>query len=108
MSPFAACVPRWTASLSVDVSRLLRYGVEPFPAAALIEYTGKITGGRGRCTQWRGITSLTLVQGPWSGSYGIRQIGSAKDINAAPADIGATAPAVKYHNVRLKYALCKA
>lgn len=97
-----------SSSLSVDVSRLLRYDVEPFPGAALIEYTGKITGGRGSYTQWRGATSLTLMQGPWSGSYGVQYIGSAQDINAAPTEIGATAPAVMYHNVQVKYALSKA
>ena len=95
------------SSLSADVSRLIRYDVEPFPGAALIDYTGRITGGRGSYTQWRGMTSLTLMQGPWSGSYGIQYIGSAKDINAAPTDIGATAPAVTYHNVQVKYAFSK-
>lgn len=96
-----------TSTLSADVSRLIRYDIEPFPGADLIDYTGKITGGRGSYTRWRGMTALTLTQGPWSGSYGIQYIGSAKDINAAPTDIGATAPALTYHNAQVKYAFSK-
>lgn len=96
-----------SATLSGDVSRLLRYDVEPFSGATRIDYTGKITGGRGSYTQWRGITALTLAQGPWSGSYGIQYIGAADDINAAPTDIGARAPAVMYHNAQVKYAVSK-
>ncbi|MBN8506045.1 MAG: TonB-dependent receptor [Burkholderiales bacterium] len=94
-------------SLSTDISHLKNYQVSPFPGAAAIDYTGKITGGRGSYTQWRSLNTLTLVDGPLSGSYTLQYIGAAKDINAAPADIGARAPAVMYHSMQLKYAFSK-
>lgn len=93
--------------LSVELSYLKRYEVRPFPGADAIVYTGKITGGRGSYTQWRGLTSLTMSKGAWSGSYTLRYIGAADDINAAPTEIGARAPAVLYHSVQAKYALNK-
>lgn len=98
----------WHSSLSADVSRLNRFDVTPFPGGETIEYAGKITGGRGSYTQWRSATSLTLMKDQWSGSYNIQYIGSADDINAAPTDIGARAPAIAYHNVSMKYAISKA
>ncbi|WP_229459397.1 TonB-dependent receptor [Massilia cavernae] len=98
----------WHASLTADVSRLNRFDVTPFPGGATIEYAGKITGGRGSYAKWRSATSLTLANGPWSGSYNIQYIGSANDINAAPTAIGARAPSVAYHNASVKYAVTKA
>jgi hypothetical protein len=41
------------------------------------------------------------------GSYTLQYIGAADDINAAPTDIGAKAPAVTYHSAQLKYAFSK-
>jgi outer membrane receptor protein involved in Fe transport len=38
----------------------------------------------------------------------VQYIGSADDINAAPADIGSRAPGIAYHNVSVKYAVNKA
>ncbi len=96
------------ASLSTDISHLKNYAVRPFPGAVAIDYTGMITGGRGSYTQWRSLSTLTLIDGPLSGSYTLQYIGAAKDINAAPTDIGARAPAVTYHSVQLKYAVSKA
>ena len=98
----------WRSSLSADVSRLQRFDVTPFPGGETIEYAGKITGGRGSYAKWRSSSALSLANGPWSGSYNVQYIGAADDINAAPADIGAHAPAVAYHNVSVKYALNKA
>ncbi len=97
-----------TSSLSADVSRLNRFDVLPFAGGEMIEYAGKITGGRGSYTKYRSSTALTLAQGSWSGAYTIQYIGQADDINAAPGDIGAQAPALTYHNVQVKYALSKA
>ena len=48
-----------------------------------------------------------MAKGAWSGSYGIQYIGGAKDINAAPTAIGATAPSIQYHNLQAKYAFSK-
>lgn len=95
------------ASLNADVSRLNRFDVLPFDGADMIEYAGKITGGRGSYAKWRSSTALTLAQGKWSGSYHIQYIGSADDINAAPADIGSRAPGIDYHSVQAKYAVNK-
>jgi iron complex outermembrane receptor protein len=96
------------SSLSTDVSRLKRFDVRPFPGGEIISYAGKITGGQGSYAKWRGLASLTMGQGPWSGSYSIQYIGKADDINAAPSDIGAQAPGIAYHNAQLKYILSKA
>lgn len=96
-----------TTTLSAELSHLKNYQVRPFPGAAAIDYTGKITGGRGSYTQWRSLSSLTMVKGPWSGAYTLQYIGSADDINAAATDIGARAPAVTYHSAQLKYAYSK-
>ncbi|MEH0168533.1 TonB-dependent receptor [Roseateles microcysteis] len=96
-----------TNTLNAEVSRLKNYQVVPFPGAAAIDYTGKITGGRGSYAKWRSLVSLTSALGPWSGSYTVQYIGSADDINAAPTDIGAKVPAIMYHSAQVKYAFDK-
>jgi len=98
----------WAWSVSADVSRLNRFDVTPFPGGDTIAYAGKITGGRGSYTQWRSAGAVTLANGPWSGAYNVQHIGAADDINAAPADIGARAPSLAYHNASVKYAINKA
>ena len=98
----------WASSFVADVSRLNRFDVQPFPGGETIEYAGKITGGRGSYAKWRSTASLTTSNGPWSGSWTVQYIGSADDINAAPADIGSRAPGIAYHNASLKYAFNKA
>ena len=80
----------------------------PFPGGEVIEYAGKITGGRGSYAKWRSTASLTASNGPWSGSYTVQYIGKADDINAAPEDIGSHAPSISYHNASVKYAFNKA
>jgi len=100
-------VAGFTTTLNAEVSHLKNYQVRPFPSADAIDYTGKTTGGRGSYTQWRSLTSLTVAKGPWSGAYTMQYIGAADDINAAPTDIGARAPAVTYHSAQLKFAYSK-
>ena len=95
------------ATFSLDTSYLKNYDVRPFPSAEEIRYAGKITGGRGSYTQWRSFGSLTLEQGPWSGSYSIQYIGSADDINASKGDIGDHVSSLTYHNAQAKYAFNK-
>lgn len=97
----------FTSTINAEVSHLKNYQVRPFPGAAAIDYTNKTTGGRGSYTQWRSLTSLTVAKGAWSGAYTLQYIGSADDINAAPTDIGAKAPAITYHSAQLKYAYSK-
>ncbi|WP_027079896.1 TonB-dependent receptor [Luteimonas mephitis] len=96
------------ATFNWDVSYLKNYDVMPFPQAEEIHYAGNITGGRGSFTHWRSFGALTLVQGPWSGSYSIQYIGSAEDINAAKGDIGDHVSSLTYHNVQAKYAVSEA
>jgi iron complex outermembrane recepter protein len=100
-------VAGFTATLNAEASYLKNYRVRPFPGADAIDYTGKITGGRGSYTQWRSLNSVTVAKGPWSGAYTLQYIGSADDINAASTDIGAKAPVVTYHSLQLKYAFNK-
>lgn len=95
------------ASLSIDTSYLKNYDVRPFPSAEEIQYAGKITGGSGSYTQWRSFGSLTLEQGPWSGSYSIQYIGSADDINASKGDIGDHVSSLSYHNAQAKFSFNK-
>lgn len=97
----------FSSSVSAEVSRLIGYEIEPYQGANLISYTGKITGGRGSYAKLRGLVTLTSARGPWSGAYTVRYIGAADDINAAPTDIGAKAPAVLYSAVQMKYAYSK-
>lgn len=92
------------SSVSFDATYLDRYDVRPYPGAEIIEYAGKITGGRGSYTHWRAFTSFTMGRDAWSGSYSLQYIGKADDINANPGDIGDHAPSVTYHNVQVKYA----
>ncbi|WP_203225030.1 TonB-dependent receptor domain-containing protein [Novilysobacter arseniciresistens] len=92
------------ASVNWDVSYLKNYDVRPFLGADEISYAGMITGGSGSYTQWRSFGGLTLVEGPWSGTYTLQYIGSAEDINASPGDIGDHSPSVAYHNAQVKYA----
>jgi iron complex outermembrane receptor protein len=98
----------WHATWTADVARLQRFDVTPFPGSATIAYAGKITGGRGSYAHWRSLTSLTLVKGAASGAYSVQYIGAANDINAVPANLGARAPGILYHNASAKYALSKA
>ena len=100
-------IANFKSTASLDVSYLDRYDVRPFPGADVIEYAGKITGGRGSYAKWRAFTSLTMEQDAWSGSYSVQYIGSSDDINAAPGDIGDHAPSLTYHNVQLKYSPTK-
>ncbi|MGV8932684.1 MAG: TonB-dependent receptor [Luteimonas sp.] len=95
------------ATFAMETSYLKNYDVRPFPSADQIQYAGKLTGGNGSFAQWRSFGSLTLVNGPISGSYSIQYIGSADDINASKGDIGDHAPSVTYHNVQAKYSVNK-
>ncbi len=98
----------WHATWSADVARLQRFDVTPYPGGSTIAYAGKITGGRGSYAHWRSLSSLTLVKGAASGTYSVQYIGAADDINAMPANLGARAPGIVYHNASAKYALSKA
>ncbi len=95
------------STISADVSKLSKYELTPFPGAAVIVYTGKTTGGRGTYSEWRGLTSLKMAKGAWSGTYGIQYIGDATDLNAAPTAIGYKVPSIQYHNLQVKYAVNK-
>lgn len=95
------------SSVGLDVSRLQRYEVEPFPGAEQIVYTGKTTGGRGSYAKWKALASARVARGQWSGAYTVQYLGPVDDINAAPGDIGARAPGVYYHSAQLKFAVNK-
>src|SRR3546814_7816967 len=60
------------ANVNWDVSYLKNYDVRPFPGGDEINYAGMITGGSGSFAHWRSFGSLTLVEGPWSGSYSLQ------------------------------------
>ncbi len=101
-------VAGFDASVSADVSYLQRYDVRPYKGADVIEYAGKITGGRGSYAKWRGLVAFNASRAQWSGTWSTQYIGRAEDINATRGDIGDHAPSVFYHNLQLKYAVSKA
>lgn len=96
------------ALLDLDVSYLKEYSVRPYEGANLIEYAGKITGGRGSFAHWRGLGSFGLAGDRWSGNYVVQFIGKADDINASEGDIGATVGNLFYHNVQADYSVTEA
>lgn len=96
------------AIVDLDASYLREYSVRPYAGANLIEYAGKITGGRGSYTHWRGLGSFSLVAERWSGNYTMQFIGKADDINASPGNIGATVGNTFYHNVQADYEITSA
>ncbi len=101
-------VAGFDASVSADVSYLQRYDVRPYEGADVIEYAGRITGGRGSYARWRGLAALIASRNQWSGTWTTQYIGRADDLNAARGDIGDHAPSVFYHNLQLKYAVSRA
>lgn len=98
----------FNASVSADVSYLHRYDVRPYAGANVIEYAGKITGGRGSYAKWRALTALNVSRDAWSGSWSAQYIGRADDISATRGAIGDHAPSVLYHNLQAKYSVNKA
>jgi iron complex outermembrane receptor protein len=100
-------VSGYDLTFSSDVSYLKNYQVTPYAGGNAIDYTGKITGGRGSYTQWRSLTSVQVVKGAWSGAYTMQYIGAADDINAPRGAIGDRAPALTYHSAQVKYAFSK-
>ncbi len=92
------------STFSMDVSYLDRYDVRPFPGADLIEYAGKITGGRGSYAHWRAFTSLTAKRDAWSGSSLSLFNTGTDDITATKGFTGDHAPSLTYHNVQVKFA----
>lgn len=96
------------AFVDLDVSYLKEYSVRPYVGADLIEYAGKITGGRGSFANWRGLGTFGLAGDRWSGNYVMQYIGGADDINASPGAIGSTVGSHVYHNVQAQYSLTSA
>lgn len=94
--------------VDLDMSYLKEYSVRPYANADLIEYAGKITGGRGSYAHWRGLGSFGLASDRWSGSYTVQFIGKADDINASKGDIGASVGNIFYHNLQADYSITKA
>jgi outer membrane receptor protein involved in Fe transport len=96
------------ALVDLDMSYLKEYSVRPYANANLIEYAGKITGGRGSYAHWRGLGTFGLTGDRWSGNYTVQFIGKAEDINASKGDIGASVGNIFYHNLQADYSLTKA
>lgn len=96
------------ALVDLDMSYLKEYSVRPYANADLIEYAGKITGGRGSFAHWRGLGSFGLAGDRWSGNYTVQFVGKADDINASKGDIGASVGNVFYHSLQADYAINEA
>ncbi|MGV8939955.1 MAG: TonB-dependent receptor [Lysobacter sp.] len=94
--------------VDLDMSYLKEYSVRPYANANLIEYAGKITGGRGSYAHWRGLGNFGLAGDRWSGNYTVQFVGKAEDINARKGDIGASVGNIFYHNLQADYSITDA
>ncbi len=93
----------WQLGLDWQSSYLRNYQVTPYRDAAAIDYTGKVTSGRGSYLQYRSLARLSLTQGDWAGSYSLQYLGKGDALNAAPTSKGAQIPAVTYQHLQLSY-----
>lgn len=93
----------WRVGLDWQTSYLHYYHVEPYLGAAHIDYTGKVTSGRGSYLKWRSLAQINLTRDRWTGSYSARYLGKGDALNADPASLGARLPGITYHNAQLAY-----
>ncbi len=93
----------WRVGLDWQTSYLHYYQVEPYLGAAHIDYTGKVTSGRGSYLKWRSLAQINLTRDRWTGSYSARYLGKGEALNADPANLGAQLPGITYQNAQLAY-----
>ncbi len=93
----------WQLGLDWQTSYLRHYQITPYKDAAAIDYTGKVTSGRGSYLQYRSLAQLSLTRGDWAGSYSLQYLGKGDALNAAPTSKGAQIPAVTYQHLQLSY-----
>ncbi len=93
----------WQLGLDWQTSYLRNYQVTPYKDAAAIDYTGKVTSGRGSYLQYRSLAQFSLARGDWEASYSVQYLGKGDALNAAPTSKGAQIPAVTYQHLQLSY-----
>ncbi|MBT1063314.1 TonB-dependent receptor [Bowmanella sp. Y26] len=94
----------WQARTNLEATRLLEHQRIPFAGQPTIDLLGYITEDQGSYTEWRGNLSFSLRKGDWSGTYSLRYIGPADDVNATDADpLGMAVGSVSYSDIQASY-----
>lgn len=89
------------AMVNVNVTYLDKYEIRNYSGAAPVVYDGRIGGGNGSYSQWRGYGVLSLGRNGVTGTWSTQWIGGAQDFNALPTQIGYKTSSVFYHNIQL-------
>ena len=91
------------ALLNVNVTYLDKYEIRNYAAAAPVIYDGRIGGGNGGYSKWRGYGVASLGRDGFTGTWSTQWIGGAQDFNALPTQIGYKVGSVFYHNVQFAF-----
>ncbi len=100
---YAGKVGGLDALLNVNVTYLDKYQIRNYAGAAPVTYDGRIGGGNGGYSKWRGYGVASLGRDGFTGTWSTQWIGGAQDFNALPTQIGYKVGNVFYHNVQLAY-----
>lgn len=95
------------AALNLNVTYLDKYQIRNFAGAAPVIFDGRVGGGNGSYTKWRGYGVLSLGKDGFTGTWSTQWIGGAQDFNALPTQIGYKVKSVFYHNLQLAYDMPK-
>jgi outer membrane receptor protein involved in Fe transport len=92
------------ARSTLDVTRLLNHESTPFVGQPTIDKVGFITADQGSYTKWRSNFSLSIMTGNWTGTYSLRYIGGADDVNGGDFDpLGKSVDALTYSDLAGSY-----
>lgn len=94
----------WDARSTLDITRLLNHESTPFVGQPAIDKVGFITEDQGSYTKWRGNFSISLLSDNWTGTYSLRYIGAADDVNGGDFDpLGKSVDAITYSDLAGSY-----
>lgn len=92
------------ARSTLDVTRLLSHESTPFAGQPTIDKVGFITEDQGSYTKWRSNFSFSIMSGSWTGTYSLRYIGGADDVNGGDFDpLGKSVDALTYSDLAGSY-----
>ena len=94
------------ARSTLDVTRLLSHESTPFAGQPTIDKVGFITEDQGSYTEWRSNFSFSIMSGSWTGTYSLRYIGGADDVNGGDFDpLGKSVDALTYSDLAGSYSV---
>lgn len=94
----------FNAKTGLDITRLLNHENTPFAGQPTIDLVGYITEDQGSYTEWRSNFIFALAGDDWSGSYSLRYIGGADDVNGGDYDPqGKSVSALTYSDIQGSY-----